>query len=228
MNNLFLLIDARETKIISEIKKHPIKIKYKIKQLYLGDFIFCVMNDNSSVDVRVLLERKTIPDLVASKLDGRKDEQLTRFNKFSCEKKCYIIEGSIDKRKKYKLPHNSIHTMIVNLTFRDGLYVVKTKNVSDTVKHLVKIYKSIQMSPKSTKISEIKSLESKVTISDLTTYNECCFRLLPGIGKKTCARIMEIMDNKQLFNKRTINYILDNCKLNKTQKEKIKKLMITR
>lgn len=228
MNNLKLLIDVRETKIIEEIKKNSIDITYKIKRLKLGDFIFYNLLENGRTNVRVLIERKTIPDLVASKLDGRKDEQLSRINKFSCEKKCYLIEGSIDRRKKYKLPHSSIETMIVNLTFRDSIHVIRTKNIKDTVRNLAKIYKCLQKSPviKTTEISDIKSLENKTNIADSKTLIECCFRLIPGIGKKTTNRIANCVGNQQLFEPNTIAYILDNCKLNKTQKEKIRNFML--
>ena len=176
-----LTIDCREKKIIEEIEK--IKNKYpeyesittEIKQLDLGDFVFSYEENEV-----LLVERKTISDLIASIKDKRYDEQSLRLSNINIPNHniVYLLEGPLSK------DHSINKTFIsssLSLNFYKGFSVIRTYNAHETALHLCQFYNKLMKAPNKlgyynlnsgeVPIKEYGSIVKKVKKENLTTDN---------------------------------------------------------
>jgi ERCC4-type nuclease len=127
------IIDMRERDLMRDIDKT--KVPFTTQALKVGDIqIDCSLNDISNSFAGLVLERKTLADLVASIKDGRWREQKSRLLTYCTEtnkRPAYIIEGSL------QFPPNgmsaaTIRKLMHRLQFRYSINVLMTDDVTDT------------------------------------------------------------------------------------------------
>jgi len=136
-----------EVKMLEEINKNVKvcdrldNIKFVIENLKLGDINF-VYNG----ELILIIERKSLKDLISSVKDGRYKEQKARM-KASGVHVMYIIEElyniPIDKHNLdiYGMKVKQIFGLILNSMFRDNIQMLFTKNVEDTYQKLEMVIK---------------------------------------------------------------------------------------
>jgi crossover junction endonuclease MUS81 len=116
-------------------------ISFKTENLQLGDINFVLNNE-----LILIIERKTIADLIASVKDGRYKEQKIRM-KSSGVNMLYIIEDfyniPTDKHNLdiYGMKIKQIFGLFFNAMFRDNIHFIFTKNVDDTYQKLEMLIK---------------------------------------------------------------------------------------
>lgn len=125
-----ILIDNREHKLIASIQAiAPATLTVTIGTLPLGDIVL-----NGSI----LVERKTIDDLVASIKDGRYNEQSFRLSgtaDYDNHNIMYLLEGDI---RGYKPDVRArVYSAIVSLSHFKGFSVMRTMSVDETAAFLV-------------------------------------------------------------------------------------------
>jgi len=129
-----LIIDTREGALFecvytTELGDKPITV---VKQaLELGD-VHIVMYKDGAIVRTLVLERKTLCDMVSSINDGRYREQKARvLSNVDSKNVVYIVEGdslcaSLGRDKK------NVSSAYLNMIFRDDIHLIFTKNVSET------------------------------------------------------------------------------------------------
>jgi ERCC4-type nuclease len=130
--NTSLWIDYRERQILNAIPgSQESNLELGDVQLRKGDCI------------AIIIERKTISDLAASIKDNRYKEQKSRLFAFRGEhpliRIVYIIEGFYSFDESFKCAHMSnkvLSSAIINTMLRDGIFIVMTKNVGETVSYI--------------------------------------------------------------------------------------------
>ena len=139
--------NKNEAKMLEEINKNTKvgdklqNIKFTIENLELGDINF-VYNG----ELILIIERKSLKDLISSVKDGRYKEQKARM-KASGVQVMYIIEElyniPVDKHNLdiYGMKVKQIFGLILNSMFRDNIQMLFTKNVEDTYQKLEMIIK---------------------------------------------------------------------------------------
>ena len=112
-------IDARETELKNYFSNEAI-----VKNLDVGDIMFDYEGRT------LIIERKTIKDLLSSIKDGRYREQKKRlFAHYSKSDVIYLIEGALGYRD-----NNSIYFgAIVNMLLRDNIQILHTGSVKQTI-----------------------------------------------------------------------------------------------
>ena len=122
-----ITVDCRELKLIEEIKRlmateavFKDKIELLTENLLLGDIKIEVHEHN------VLIERKTVDDLLASIKDGRYDEQSYRLQSLEKEHIYYFIEGKVKKSQQI------VYSSILSLNYFKGFSVIKTDDLKET------------------------------------------------------------------------------------------------
>tara|TARA_B110000967_G_scaffold117533_1_gene120257 strand:- start:1602 stop:2330 length:729 start_codon:yes stop_codon:yes gene_type:complete len=192
---LNLVYDSRELKL-KEYLESTDKIQIIQEYLDLGDIIF----RNDSKDI-LIIERKTMGDLYSSIQDGRYKEQKIRLmNHYSNHQIVYIIEGTISCSSKFfKKAKPITDGALLNMTFRDKLNVIRTKDVSDTASILYKIGNKIIKNPEffknDSEINKINYLDTiKICKKDNMTPKLCNIVQLsqiPGVSKQMGEIIIE-------------------------------------
>lgn len=140
-----LIIDNRENDLIQLIESSD--VIFKKKNLVLGDITFS--KDDKDL---LIIERKTLSDLIASIKDGRYREQKLRLINKQKENTqiYYLIEGNINTHKQKDL----ILSCIFNTMIRDNLKVIYSYNLKDTFDIIKKLIR------KTTEFEKILSTDS--------------------------------------------------------------------
>ena len=139
-----LILDERESTLyercillLSTHKNKNLSIEKKV--LPLGD---AIIQDADDKDI-VLIERKSIQDLLASIKDGRYVEQSHRLQHSSgvpAHNIIYIIEGSFGTlpiHHNYGDPKQTVFSAIVSLNLFKGFSVLRTTSIQDTADLLI-------------------------------------------------------------------------------------------
>lgn len=131
---IFLKIDTRERELISLINsknKNKDSLVVEVETLSLGDAIL----SKDGVDL-VMIERKSIKDLVSSIKDGRYSEQSYRLNGTSLHNHniIYLIEGDITKTLLNK---QMIYSSLFSLNYCKGFSVIRTFSLDETASFIL-------------------------------------------------------------------------------------------
>jgi ERCC4-type nuclease len=132
---MFIKVDYREhellTKINLLISSNPSfkEIQVKTENLDLGDIII----SNNDEDL-LIIERKSISDLISSIKDGRYEEQSFRLDGLTHHKHniIYLIEGDINKINKFQdnnVDKLMVYSAILSLNYYKGFSVLRTLSI---------------------------------------------------------------------------------------------------
>jgi ERCC4-type nuclease len=208
-------IDAREHKL-KDILMQSIDceeslafLSVQCDNLYCGDFIIEI--DNVPI---VIIERKTLPDLVSSIRDGRYLTQKVKLKEtYSDSSIIYLVEGSfnfnpttpmcVEGMNKY-----SVISSVINTQIRDKINVVHTDNLQDTFDFLLAILIRVCKNPTKYKIDDGTKLECKkedvIKKHKINSKEDMFFYQLtqvPGISAKTAQAFVNTFGNMMEFYK---------------------------
>jgi ERCC4-type nuclease len=134
-----IVIDVRERALINEIEKDD-NYNHEIikKQLDLGDIMIYDNNEN----LKLLIERKSLSDLVCSIKDGRYVEQGMRLNSLNIHNHniIYLIEGNITSHKDTNL----IYSAMISLLYHKGFSIWQTNGIIATKEIIKKMASKIE------------------------------------------------------------------------------------
>ena len=180
-----IIIDNRENKLIKLFENN--NISFIKKQLEIGDII--LQQDDK---IFLLIERKTIPDLIASIKDGRYKEQKTRIlSKINVENVLYLIEGRVDN---IKFDEKIIFGSITNMIFRDNIKLINTGNLQqsfDLILNLKKKFIEGTFQPKENlNYNDTIKLNKKDNITN-NIFNIQVLANIPGVSFKMAEIILK-------------------------------------
>lgn len=232
-------VDNREPATIKEYFNNSKSYECSLKNLDQGDFIIRDSNQN----ILLLVERKTIEDLLASVKDNRYAEQSERYSKLniSNSKIYYIIEGNINRYFPNSTKYKTYYSCIYSLSFKKGFSVLLSNDIPGTIniieQFLSRINKDIDKITKSNvsnesndnnesnESNENKEKEETSSVSlikkqNITPQNidSYMLNLVPGIGISTAKEILKHFDGK-IYN------LMKNIKSNESN-ESISKMVL--
>lgn len=164
-------LDYRESALIDILKNKPeLKPIMEVKNLDIGDIII------TKGLHKLIIERKTVNDLVSSIKDGRYREQKMRL--LSYQKKnpntrvVYLIEGyELSSFLRNEQP--ALHGSLISMTLRDNIPIFRTKDVANSVIFILRLYSRMsknatELFPKvSRREEEVKSIPIGTKPSEL-------------------------------------------------------------
>ena len=135
---MIIKIDTREQELLTNIKKLvlflPIfkQLKVETENLPLGDII--IADDKEE---KLIIERKTVNDLLSSIKDGRYEEQSYRLNGLEHHNHniIYLIEGDVNKVNRFKenqIEKLTSYSAMFSLNYYKGFSVFRTFNLDET------------------------------------------------------------------------------------------------
>jgi len=140
-----LVIDKREHAILERFPENGTTIKSE--QLHLGD-IQLKYNDQ----VKLIIERKSLKDLIASIKDGRYLEQSLRLiNNGLCHLHhvVYLIEGNIHSLSEVE--RQIVYSSMVSVQFIKGFSLVRTQSIDETCVYIEFLMRKLNKSLESGK-----------------------------------------------------------------------------
>lgn len=135
---MFIKIDIREKELIGKINQLilfiPIfkQLKVVTESLPLGDIII-----SDEKEDKIIIERKSINDLLSSIKDGRYEEQSYRLNGLEHHNHniIYLIEGDVNKVNRFKenqIEKLTSYSAMFSLNYYKGFSVFRTFNLDET------------------------------------------------------------------------------------------------
>jgi ERCC4-type nuclease len=210
---MIVKIDIRETALISTIQKHISitpsfeSIQLQTESLPIGDIVIATETEDI-----VIIERKTLNDLLSSIKDGRYEEQSYRLNGLPHHNHniIYLIEGDVQKLNKYKptfqTEKQTLYSAMFSLNFYKGFSLYRSMDMDETAviicNMVVKLMKNMALNKKpyythlteeSGKEKEYVNVVKKVKKDNITPDNigEIMLCTIPGITPVTAVPIMQ-------------------------------------
>ena len=172
------------------------KLLLKVEMLPLGDVIISDDDDNELI----IIERKSISDLLASIKDGRYEEQSYRLSGSPIHNHniIYLIEGLIHAKKVDK---NVVYSAIFSLNHYKGFSVMRTVSMEESAVFIVNSAKKmmantrLKKSPHYSSQSPSPSLSETITSVDIVDNNKSYSSVVKKVKKDniTADNIGEIM-----------------------------------
>lgn len=144
-----IIIDERETSLYDKCRQILSSAYYNYNNptvekitLSIGD-IFITTDEDRHISI---IERKTIPDLLASIKDGRYEEQSYRLIHSSgihSHNIIYIIEGNVHSLQSSS-ERRLIYSIITSLNHFKGMSVIQTHNVTETAEFILSFSDKIE------------------------------------------------------------------------------------
>jgi ERCC4-type nuclease len=138
---MIVKIDIREQELIVQLQRlialNDIFKNINVEKINLpiGDIIIFDPVKNEDI---IIIERKTINDLLASIKDGRYEEQSYRLNGTNTHNHniIYLIEGDVNRANRFKdtgvKDKSIIYSAIFSLNYYKGYSVIRTFNLEET------------------------------------------------------------------------------------------------
>lgn len=137
--SMFIKVDSREKELVSKMSFYISSIpafrnlKVITESLPIGDVI---ISGNNNEDI-LIIERKSIVDLLSSIKDGRYEEQSYRLNGTPLHNHniMYVIEGDINKMNMFretKFEKLTLYSAIFSLNYYKGFSVIRTFTLDET------------------------------------------------------------------------------------------------
>jgi ERCC4-type nuclease len=136
---MIIKVDVREQEVLGHIKQLvlfvPIfkQLKVVSENLPIGDFI--IADDKED---KLIIERKSVTDLLASIKDGRYEEQSYRLNGLDIHNHniIYLIEGDVNRVNRFKGDNKTekltAYSAMFSLNYFKGFSVFRTFNIEET------------------------------------------------------------------------------------------------
>ena len=137
-----LLVDNREPDELINILKSRID-NIELKNLELGDFQI-IDDDNNINEPLIIIERKSLSDLLSSIKDGRYNEQSFRLSESLLENSniYYLVEGDTNKFIKYKKEQEvkMLYSSMLSLSYYKQFHLIKCISIIDSCEFIIRFY----------------------------------------------------------------------------------------
>ncbi|XP_062821269.1 crossover junction endonuclease MUS81 [Anolis carolinensis] len=140
---------SRKQELVEELRRHH--VPFSVRKLHVGDFLWVARERVSPATAQELVldyvvERKKMPDLCSSIIDGRYREQKFRLRQCGLSHPIYLMEdaGSVGH---LSLPEKTLQQAVVNTQVVDGFFVKRTRDIRESAayltvmtRHLARLY----------------------------------------------------------------------------------------
>jgi ERCC4-type nuclease len=186
---MLVKIDMRETDLIPLLKD----VTVVVEVLPIGDVIIC---DDTGVE-KLIIERKTVRDLLSSIKDGRYDEQSHRLggNELPNHNIVYMIEGSISQPNR-QLAFSSMFS----LNYYKGFSIIRTMSLDESAFFICNTVSKMTRETEQNRqpysvnavCEEYANVVKKVKKDNINPQNihEIMLSQIPGISNVTANTIM--------------------------------------
>ena len=211
-----LIIDNREPKVIIELIKSRFPDN-KLENLELGDYVF----KNKADEIKLIFERKSLNDLIASIKDGRYKEQSWRLSECPTDNIniFYIIEGNIMNlcNRQSETIQKMLFSSMFSLITKKGFSLIHTSNEIETAEFIIRFSEKADLNKESIENNSYSSTIKMTKKSNITKNNigEIMLAQIPGVSITVAQCIMNEFSsiNNLVINLQNNSDCLDNIKI---------------
>ncbi|XP_053226159.1 crossover junction endonuclease MUS81 isoform X2 [Podarcis raffonei] len=136
---------SRKQDLVSELQRH--NVPFSIRKLHIGDFLWVARERvlpaagqlqppaARELVLDYVVERKRMPDLCSSIIDGRFREQKFRLRQCGISHPIYLVEES-GSAQHLSLPEKTLQQAMTNTQVVDGFFVKRTRDLRESAAYL--------------------------------------------------------------------------------------------
>nr|XP_028565565.1 crossover junction endonuclease MUS81 isoform X2 [Podarcis muralis] len=136
---------SRKQDLVSELQRH--NVPFSIRKLHIGDFLWVAREKvlpaagqpqppaARELVLDYVVERKRMPDLCSSIIDGRFREQKFRLRQCGISHPIYLVEES-GSAQHLSLPEKTLQQAMTNTQVVDGFFVKRTRDLRESAAYL--------------------------------------------------------------------------------------------
>ncbi|XP_028565564.2 structure-specific endonuclease subunit MUS81 isoform X1 [Podarcis muralis] len=136
---------SRKQDLVSELQRH--NVPFSIRKLHIGDFLWVARERvlpaagqpqppaARELVLDYVVERKRMPDLCSSIIDGRFREQKFRLRQCGISHPIYLVEES-GSTQHLSLPEKTLQQAMTNTQVVDGFFVKRTRDLRESAAYL--------------------------------------------------------------------------------------------
>jgi len=170
---MIVKIDNRETDLLQQINQHitniPIfkSIVVKTEVLPIGDIIIC--DDNEE---KLIIERKSVSDLLSSIKDCRYEEQSYRLNGLNHHNHniVYLVEGDVNRVNRFKTDNRieklTLYSAMFSLNYYKGFSVFRTFSLEESATIICNMAYKLEKEVTSSKKAFYQNFTPKIEIKE--------------------------------------------------------------
>ena len=147
-----ITVDNREQELLKHISQLVLfipafkQLKVDCVNLPLGDIII-----SDETEEKIIIERKSISDLLSSIKDGRYEEQSYRLNGMTTHNHniYYVIEGDVNKVNRFKdtsMEKLTLYSAMFSLNYYKGFSIMRTFNMEETALFICNVANKLEKS----------------------------------------------------------------------------------
>lgn len=147
-----ITVDNREQELLKHISQLVLfipafkQLKVDCVNLPLGDIII-----SDETEEKIIIERKSISDLLSSIKDGRYEEQSYRLNGMTTHNHniYYLIEGDVNKSNRFKdtsMEKLTLYSAMFSLNYYKGFSIMRTFNMEETALFICNVANKLEKS----------------------------------------------------------------------------------
>ena len=171
-----IIADKSETRsrVPGKLADYP-DLAISMAELSAGDYV---------LSPAVMVERKTVDDLVNSLLGGRLFEQLARLQ-LACSRLVLLIEGDLTARRS-QIKDEALRGLIGRLVVHDNIHVIQTANTTETAAMLHRLALHAQ----GLAGEGIRLRGPKLDVASAEVYARYLIEGLPEVGPQRVDKIL--------------------------------------
>ena len=171
---MIVKIDTRETallqQMLTQISFIPVfkNIQLKSETLPIGDIII-----NDGIEDKIIIERKSVNDLLSSIKDGRYEEQSYRLNGLNHHNHniVYLIEGDVNKVNRFKADNKieklTLYSAMFSLNYYKGFSVFRSFNMEETANIICNMAYKMEKNTDTKKPYYINKVPSQTEVNEI-------------------------------------------------------------
>ena len=147
-----ITVDNREQELLKHINQLVLfipafkQLKVDCVNLPLGDIII-----SDETEEKIIIERKSMSDLLSSIKDGRYEEQSYRLNGMKTHNHniYYLIEGDVNKTNRFKdtsMEKLTLYSAMFSLNYFKGFSIMRTFNMEETALFICNVANKLEKS----------------------------------------------------------------------------------
>lgn len=205
------VVDSREQSLIQDIQ--AINMSISVKMLPLGDVI---IQKKDEEEILLMIERKSVRDLVQSLKDGRHHDQRRRWLEFlqDSPNSCVSlwIEGDLMGTEMDDTIKSSLLNSLFRMQSKHNIIIHHARTRNAFVKSLEMVFNKLEKEPYHLLSSPMENGRTNTNMrhykksahSEETYWNDCLC-IVPGVSPSIAQKISELFPTLRSFVQQTIN-----------------------
>lgn len=194
------LLDSREQSLWEDLQQHPLTIPTHVRMLPLGDIVIQKQDGN---EILLMIERKTVRDLVQSLKDGRYHDQRKRWLEFRTQSpNSFVslwIEGDLLATDMDDIVKSSLVNSLFRLQSKFNILIHHVRSREGFLKSIQMVVEKLEKEPYHLVPNEITTATTGVNMNQYRKsahsqekYWQDCLTLVPGVSPQTAQKIRSI------------------------------------